>query len=106
MALLRLDRHAAAARAQGDRRLHRRPLLEALWREALWLVNDGVATTEEIDDAIRYGAGLRWSFMGTFLIYRIAGGEAGMRHFLAQFGPALKLPWTKLVAPGAHRRAR
>ena len=74
-------------------------LLEALWREALWLVKDGVATTEEIDDAIRFGAGLRWSFMGTFLIYRMAGGEAGMRHFLAQFGPALKLPWTKLVAP-------
>lgn len=74
-------------------------LLEALWREALWLVNDGIATTEEIDDAVRYGAGLRWSFMGTFLIYRMAGGEAGMRHFLAQFGPALKLPWTKLEAP-------
>jgi carnitine 3-dehydrogenase len=37
--------------------------------------------------------------MGTFLIYRLAGGEAGMRHFLAQFGPALKLPWTKLEAP-------
>ena len=74
-------------------------LLEALWREALWLVSDGVATTEEIDDAVRYGAGLRWSFMGTFLIYRMAGGEAGMRHFLAQFGPALKLPWTKLEAP-------
>lgn len=74
-------------------------LLEALWREALWLVNDGVATTAEIDDAIRYGAGLRWAFMGTFLTYRLAGGEAGMRHFLAQFGPALKLPWTKLEAP-------
>ncbi|WP_354693106.1 3-hydroxyacyl-CoA dehydrogenase family protein, partial [Escherichia coli] len=44
-------------------------LLEALWREALHLVNDGVATTGEIDDAIRFGAGLRWSFMGTFLTY-------------------------------------
>ena len=72
-------------------------LLEALWREALWLVHDGVATVEEIDDAIRFGAGLRWSFMGTFLTYRIAGGEAGMRHFMAQFGPALQWPWTKLV---------
>jgi carnitine 3-dehydrogenase len=72
-------------------------LLEALWREALWLVRDDVATVKEIDDAIRYGAGLRWSFMGTFLTYRIAGGEAGMRHFMAQFGPALRLPWTKLV---------
>jgi carnitine 3-dehydrogenase len=74
-------------------------LLEALWREALHLVNDGVATTGEIDDAIRYGAGIRWSFMGTFLTYTLAGGEAGMRHFMQQFGPALELPWTKLVAP-------
>jgi carnitine 3-dehydrogenase len=72
-------------------------MLEALWREALWLVNDGVATAAEVDDAIRLGAGLRWSFMGTFLTYRIAGGEAGMRHFMAQFGPALKWPWTKLT---------
>ena len=72
-------------------------LLEALWREALWLVNDGIATVEEIDDAIRFGAGLRWSFMGTFLTYRIAGGEAGMRHFMAQFGPTLQWPWTKLM---------
>lgn len=72
-------------------------LMEALWREALWLVNDGVATVEEIDDAIRFGAGLRWSFMGTFQTYRIAGGEAGMRHFMAQFGPALQWPWTKLM---------
>nr|WP_314477085.1 L-carnitine dehydrogenase [uncultured Pseudomonas sp.] len=74
-------------------------LLEALWREALHLVNDGVATTGEIDDAIRFGAGLRWSFMGTFLTYTLAGGDAGMRHFMSQFGPALKLPWTYLPAP-------
>jgi carnitine 3-dehydrogenase len=72
-------------------------LLEALWREALWLVHDDVATVEEIDDAIRYGPGLRWSVMGTFLLYRIAGGEAGVRHFMAQFGPALEWPWTKLT---------
>lgn len=72
-------------------------LMEALWREALWLVNDDVATVDEIDDAVRFGPGLRWAFMGTFLIYRIAGGEAGMRHFMAQFGPALKWPWTKLM---------
>jgi carnitine 3-dehydrogenase len=74
-------------------------LLEALWREALHLVNEGVATTGEIDDAIRFGAGIRWSFMGTFLTYTLAGGDAGMRHFMQQFGPALELPWTKLVAP-------
>jgi carnitine 3-dehydrogenase len=71
--------------------------LEAVWREALWLVKDGIATTEEIDDAIRYGFGLRWAQMGLFETYRVAGGEAGMRHFMAQFGPALKWPWTKLM---------
>jgi carnitine 3-dehydrogenase len=72
-------------------------LLEALWREALWLVNDEIATVEEVDDAIHYGPGLRWAAMGTFLTYRIAGGEAGMRHFMAQFGPALKWPWSRLT---------
>ena len=72
-------------------------LMEALWREALWMINDGVATASEIDDAIRFGPGLRWSFMGTLLVYRIAGGEAGMRHFMAQFGPSLKWPWSKLM---------
>lgn len=72
-------------------------LMEALWREALWLVKDDIATAAEIDDAIRFGPGLRWAFMGTMLVYRIAGGEPGMRHFMAQFGPSLKWPWTKLM---------
>ena len=46
-----------------------------------------------------YGCGLRWSLMGTFLTFHLAGGDGGMRHMLHQFGPALKLPWTKLEAP-------
>jgi carnitine 3-dehydrogenase len=71
--------------------------LEAVWREALWMLKDGIATTEEIDEAIRMGFGLRWGQMGLFETYRIAGGEAGMRHFMAQFGPTLKWPWSKLM---------
>ena len=71
--------------------------LEAVWREALWLIKDGIATTEEIDDAIRFGFGLRWAQMGLFETYRVAGGEAGMKHFIAQFGPCLSWPWTKLM---------
>jgi carnitine 3-dehydrogenase len=74
-------------------------LQEALWREILHMVAEGVATTDELDDAIRFGPGLRWSFMGTCMIFHMAGGDAGMRHMLKQFGPALKLPWTKLEAP-------
>lgn len=72
-------------------------LLEAMWREALWLVADGVATASDVDDAIRFGPGLRFAAMGTMLTYRIAGGEGGMRHFMSQFGPALQWPWTKLT---------
>lgn len=71
--------------------------LEAVWREGLWLINDGIATTEEIDDAIRFGFGIRWAQMGLFETYRVAGGEAGMEHFIAQFGPCLSWPWTKLM---------
>jgi carnitine 3-dehydrogenase len=101
-----VERAAAVYRALGMRPLVVRReidafvadrLLEALWREALWLVAEDVATVEEVDDAIRFGAGLRWACMGPFLTYRIAGGTAGMRHFMEQFGPALKLPWTKLT---------
>ena len=71
--------------------------LEAVWREGLWLIKDGIATTQEIDDAIRYGFGLRWAQMGLFETYRIAGGEEGMAHFISQFGPCLQWPWTKLM---------
>ena len=74
-------------------------LQEALWREGLHIINEGHASTEDLDRAIEDGPGLRWSLMGTFLTFHLAGGKAGMRHMLEQFGPALKLPWTKLKAP-------
>ncbi len=91
-----LGMHPLRVRAEIDAHIADR-FLEAVWREALWLIKDGIATTEEIDDAIRYGFGLRWAQMGLFETYRVAGGEAGMRHFMAQFGPALEWPWTKLM---------
>ena len=74
-------------------------LQEALWREALHIVNEGYATTEDLDRAIEDGPGLRYSLMGTFLTFHLAGGKTGMKHMLEQFGPALKMPWTKLKAP-------
>ena len=74
-------------------------LQEALWREGLHIINENYATTEELDRAIEDGPGLRYSLMGTFLTFHLAGGNAGMKHMLRQFGPALKLPWTKLKAP-------
>lgn len=74
-------------------------LQEALWRENLHMLAEGHATTQEMDDAIIYGPGLRWAFMGVNRTFALAGGDEGMRHFMHQFGPALKLPWTKLEAP-------
>ena len=81
-------------------------LQEALWRESLHIIKDGIATTQEIDDAIVYGPGLRWSFMGVCLTFHLAGGEMGMKHMLEQFGPALKLPWTKLKAPSLNPKLK
>ncbi len=74
-------------------------LQEALWREALHIMDKDIVSAGEIDDSIIYSAGLRWAFMGPFLTYHLAGGEGGMRHFLAQFDPALELPWTDLAFP-------
>ena len=74
-------------------------LQESMWRESLHIINEGYASTQDLDDAIIYGPGLRWSLMGTFLTFHLAGGKMGMAHMLEQFGPALKLPWTKLKAP-------
>ena len=94
--LTQLGMHPLIVRKEIDAHIADR-LLEAVWREGLWLINDGIANTQEIDDAIRYGFGLRWAQMGMFETYRIAGGEAGMAHFIHQFGPALEWPWTKLM---------
>ena len=79
-------------------------LQEALWREALHIVNEGYASTKDLDRAIEDGPGLRWSLMGTFLTFHLAGGKSGMKHMLKQFGPALKLPWTKLKAPKLSKK--
>ena len=74
-------------------------LQEAMWREILHALNDDIATTGELDESIVYGPGLRWSIMGMNQIYMIAGGKGGARHFIEQFGPALKWPWSHLKAP-------
>ena len=81
-------------------------LQEALWREGLHIINDGYATTKDLDEAITYGPGMRWALMGTFLTFHLAGGELGMKHMLDQFGPALKLPWTKLKSPNLNKKLK
>jgi len=74
-------------------------LQEALWREALNILDKDIGTTADIDDSIVYSAGMRWAIMGSFMTYHLAGGPGGMRHFIAQFDPTLELPWTDLKFP-------
>ena len=73
-------------------------LQEALWREILHLVNDDVATPEELDAAICYGPGLRWALWGACQIFHLAAQPGGMGQFLKHFDPSL-FPWTRLEPP-------
>lgn len=81
-------------------------LQEALWREALHMVNEGEATVEQIDRAITDGPGLRWPIQGPMLTFALAGGEGGMAHMLDHFGPSLLSPWTRLDAPELTQQLR
>ena len=81
-------------------------LQEALWREALHMIDSGQATIQQIDDSITYGPGLRWALMGPMLTFHLAGGQGGMAHMLDHFGPALLQPWTRLAAPELTPRLR
>ena len=81
-------------------------LQEAVWRESLHLIKDGIATTEEIDDAIVYGPGLRWAFMGVCLTFHLAGGENRNETYARTIWTSLKLPWTKLKAPRLDKKLK
>jgi carnitine 3-dehydrogenase len=81
-------------------------LQEAIWREALHMISNDEATVEDIDFAIVNGPGPRWAMMGPCLIYHLGGGEGGMAYCLDQFGPSLKLPWSRLESPELTARLR
>ena len=81
-------------------------LQEALWREALHMVANGEATPRDIDLALTKGPGPRLALMGQCMAFHVACGAGGMATNLDQFGPALKLPWTRLAAPELTRELR
>ena len=65
-------------------------LSAALWREAMDLVGQGVASVEDVDKALYAGPGLRWSFMGSHLTYHLGGGEGGYPYFMKHLAPAFE----------------
>ena len=81
-------------------------LQEALWREALHMVANGEATPEDIDTALINGPAPRMALMGQCMAFHVACGAGGMATNLDQFGPALKLPWTRLEAPELTQELR
>jgi carnitine 3-dehydrogenase len=81
-------------------------LQEAIWREALHMVANGEATPEDIDIALMNGPAPRLAIQGQCMAFHVACGEGGMATNLDQFGPALKLPWTRLEAPELTKELR
>ena len=81
-------------------------LQEALWREALHMVANGEATPEDIDIALMNGPAPRMVAQGQCMAFHVACGAGGMATNLDQFGPALKLPWTRLEAPELTQELR
>ncbi len=74
-------------------------LQAALWREAVHLVDSGVASVAEVDAAVAYGPGLRWAFMGPSLTFHLGGGDGGMAHFLDHLGGAVQSWFDDLGTP-------
>jgi 3-hydroxyacyl-CoA dehydrogenase len=71
-------------------------LQAALWREAFYLVEQGIASVEDVDTAIAHGPGLRWALLGPFLNLHLSGGAGGIAHVLEHLGPPLESWWREL----------
>lgn len=74
-------------------------LASALWREAVFMVQDGIADVEAIDAALVNGPGLRWSVLGAHMAYHLGGGCGGMAGYLAHLGPSQERRWAALGTP-------
>ncbi|NYT65875.1 3-hydroxyacyl-CoA dehydrogenase [Alcaligenaceae bacterium] len=74
-------------------------LQAALWREAFYLVEQGVISVADLDVAISEGPGLRWALLGPFLNLHLSGGEGGIAHVLEHLGPPIEDWWADLGTP-------
>ena len=81
-------------------------LSAALWREAVHLVAEGVASVEAVDAALTQGPGVRWAVQGAHLGYHMGGGPGGMAHYLAHLGPSQEHRWQTLGTPTLDAETR
>ncbi|GAD55352.1 3-hydroxyacyl-CoA dehydrogenase NAD-binding domain-containing protein [Limimaricola cinnabarinus] len=71
----------------------------AMWREAVSLVELGVASVADIDAAVRFGPGPRWAVAGCHMVYHMGGGAGGIGHYLAHLGDSQERRWSSLGTP-------
>ncbi|MFD3492068.1 3-hydroxyacyl-CoA dehydrogenase NAD-binding domain-containing protein [Streptomyces sp. NPDC058690] len=71
----------------------------ALYREVVYLVQEGVLDVADSDDAVSWGPGLRWGVMGPHLLWHLGGGEGGIEHFMDMFMPRMVASWQELGTP-------
>lgn len=71
-------------------------LQAALWREAFYLVDQGIASVSDVDTAIAHGPGLRWALLGPFLNLHLSGGSGGIGHVIDHLGPPIQTWWHDL----------
>ena len=102
------------------KKLHKKPLIinneipgfiatrlqEAIWREALHMISKDNVKPQQIDYALKHGPALRLAIQGQCMAFHVACGEGGMEKNLNQFGPSLKLPWTRLKAPSLTKKLK
>jgi carnitine 3-dehydrogenase len=74
-------------------------LQAALYREILYLIQQGVLSVEDADIAVSYGPGLRWGVMGPSLQWHLGGGPGGIEQFVKQFMDGLVGLMKKLEMP-------
>src|ERR1700730_5269366 len=75
-------------------------LQSALYREVLYLIEQGVLSVTDADDAVSWGPGLRWGVMGPSLQFHLGGGAGGIQHFIDPLLPAMAPLRKVLGTPG------
>ena len=71
-------------------------LQAALYREVVYLIEQGVLDVADSDAAVCWGPGLRWGVMGPNLLFHLAGGQGGIQHFMEHLSGPVATWWKDL----------
>ena len=74
-------------------------LQAALYREVVYLIEQGVLSVSDADTAVSWGPGLRWGLMGPNLLFHLGGGQGGIKHFMDHLSGPIAAWWKDLGNP-------